>query len=177
VNAVRTAVMLMPLAGVAFLWFMGVLRNRLGAREDKFFATIFLGSGLLFVAGLSGAACAARALVETAVSIDLGLQRPAAYFFGHRMADAFMNVFGIKMAAAFMFSTCTLALRTGMFPRWLAFSGFAAGLLLLMVISNWTWIALLFPVWILAVSVHTLLAEFSRTPAQDNTTAAAGRSY
>jgi hypothetical protein len=31
-NAVRLALHLFPFAGIAFLWVMGVLRNRLGAR-------------------------------------------------------------------------------------------------------------------------------------------------
>jgi hypothetical protein len=39
-------------AGIAFLWFIGVIRDHLGDREDRFFATVFLGSGLLFVAML-----------------------------------------------------------------------------------------------------------------------------
>src|SRR4051794_13444299 len=51
-NAVRLALQLFPFAGVAFLWFIGVLRNQLGEFEDQFFATVFLGSGLLFVASL-----------------------------------------------------------------------------------------------------------------------------
>ena len=36
--------------GIFFLWFMGAVRARVGQSEDKFLATIFLGSGLLFVA-------------------------------------------------------------------------------------------------------------------------------
>ena len=47
---------LVPFAGIAFLWFIGVLRDRLGEREDSFFATVFLGSGLLFVAMLFASA-------------------------------------------------------------------------------------------------------------------------
>src|SRR5437868_10604 len=50
--AVRFAIQLVPFAGIAFLWFIGVLRNRVGALEDQFFATVFLGSGMLFVASL-----------------------------------------------------------------------------------------------------------------------------
>ena len=47
-NAVRLALNLVPFAGIACLWFMGLLRNRVGTLEDQFFATVFLGSGLLF---------------------------------------------------------------------------------------------------------------------------------
>ncbi|MGH7122085.1 MAG: hypothetical protein ACREFP_24340, partial [Acetobacteraceae bacterium] len=47
VQRVSIALNLVPFAGVAFMWFLGVLRDRLGAREDRFFATVFLGSGLM----------------------------------------------------------------------------------------------------------------------------------
>ena len=33
---------LVPVAGIAFLWFIGVIRDRLGQLEDQFFATVFL---------------------------------------------------------------------------------------------------------------------------------------
>jgi hypothetical protein len=49
-TSVRLALNLLPFAGVAFLWFMGVLRDRMGDHEDRFFASVFLGSGLLFLA-------------------------------------------------------------------------------------------------------------------------------
>jgi hypothetical protein len=41
-RAVGLALDLVPFAGIAFLWFVGVLRNRLGECEDQFFATVFL---------------------------------------------------------------------------------------------------------------------------------------
>jgi len=44
------AMNLRPLSGIAFLWFTGVVRHRLGDLEDRFFATVFLGSGLLYAA-------------------------------------------------------------------------------------------------------------------------------
>ena len=40
---------LVPFAGIAFLWFTGVIRDLLGELEDKFFATVFLGSGIIQV--------------------------------------------------------------------------------------------------------------------------------
>src|SRR4051812_18693103 len=62
---VRVALNLIPFAGLAFLWFMAVLRDRVGLLEDRFFATVFLGSGLLFVAMLFAAAAVARGLLDT----------------------------------------------------------------------------------------------------------------
>ena len=49
-TTLELAMNLVPFAGIAFLWFVGALRDRLGAREDRFFATLFLGSGLLVLA-------------------------------------------------------------------------------------------------------------------------------
>ena len=53
---------LMPFAGIAFLWFIGVVRDGFGRYEDKFFSTVFIGSGLLFLAMMfvaSGGRCRA----------------------------------------------------------------------------------------------------------------------
>jgi len=161
-NAVRLALNLVPFAGIAFLWFMGVLRNRVGALEDQFFATVFLGSGLLFVGSLFASAAAAGALVETALAVNIQQANNEIYYFVRRVSYTFLNVFAIKMAGVFMFSTCTIALRTSILPRWVAFSGFVCGVALLVVISNWLWIALLFPLWILLVSAQILVADRSQ---------------
>ena len=64
-NAVRWALDLVPFAGIAFLWFMAVLRDRLGNDEDQFFATVFFGSGLLFVGSVFAAAAITSALLES----------------------------------------------------------------------------------------------------------------
>jgi hypothetical protein len=156
-NAVRLALNLVPFAGVAFLWFMGVLRNRLGALEDQFFATVFLGSGLLLVGSLFASAAGAGALLQATPTVNIQPADDKLYYFVQHLSHAFLNVFAIKMAGVFMFSTCTIALRTGLFPRWIAFAGFICGVVLLLVISNWLWIALLFPLWILLVSAQILV--------------------
>jgi hypothetical protein len=49
-GTVSLALSLLPFAGIAFLWFMGVVRDRMGYLEDQFFSTVFFGSGLLFLA-------------------------------------------------------------------------------------------------------------------------------
>jgi hypothetical protein len=156
-RAVEVALDLVPFAGIAFLWFVGVLRNRLGEREDQFFATVFLGSGLLFVASLFGMAAVMRALVET---LARGRITSDTYYFGRRMSDALFNIFAIKMAGVFIISTCTIGLRTAIIPRCVAIIGYACALVLLLVIANWKWITFVFPLWMLLVSTYILLAEF-----------------
>ena len=64
-NWVCIALNLVPFTGIAFIWFMAVLRNRIGLLEDRFFATVFLGSGMLFVAMLFVAVAVSRGLLET----------------------------------------------------------------------------------------------------------------
>ncbi|MGD0291341.1 MAG: hypothetical protein ABSC63_17040 [Candidatus Binataceae bacterium] len=156
-NAVRFALDLVPFAGIAFLWFIGVLRNRLGELEDQFFATVFLASGLLFVACLFVAAAVMGALIE---SVAAGNIDSETYYFGRRVSDALVNLFAMKMAGVFMISACTIGLRTAIFPRWVAFSGYACALVLLVVIANWRWITLVFPIWMLLISAQILLTEF-----------------
>ena len=159
-TAVRFAVQLAPFAGIAFLWFIGVLRNRVGVLEDQFFATVFLGSGLLFVASLFTSAAFSGALVEAVASGRIRVLNSETYYLTGQLAGSFLNVFAIKMAGVFIVSTCTIVLRTGILPRWVAFSGYACALVLLLVITNWRWIALLFPLWMLVLSARILLAEF-----------------
>jgi hypothetical protein len=156
-GAVRFALDLVPFAGIAFLWFIGVLRSRLGELEDQFFATVFLASGLLFVATLFVSSAVMGALIE---SVATGNIDSEIYYFGRHITDALLNLFAMKMAGVFMFSTCTIGLRTAIFPRWLAILGYACALLLLVVIANWRWITLVFPIWMLLVSAQILLAEF-----------------
>ncbi len=163
--AVRLALALVPFAGIAFLWFMGVLRNRLGELEDKFFATVFLGSGLLFVASLFAAAALMGALIGAVAAGNLRSSDSATLYLGRRAIDALVNLFAMKMAGVFMISTCTIGLRSAIFPRWIAFAGYACALVLLLVIANWKWIQLVFPLWMLLLSVHILLVEFRSRPA------------
>ena len=89
-----------------------------------------------------------------------------------------LNVFAFKMAAVFMFTTGTIGLRTAFLPRWVALVGYACALVLLLAITNWAWIGLLFPLWVLLVSAVVLTAEFRRRPggtAGDTAVGAASR--
>ena len=64
-QSIRVALNLLPFAGIAFLWFMGVLRDRMGAKEDRFLATVSLGSGLLFLAITFASSSATGAIMTT----------------------------------------------------------------------------------------------------------------
>jgi hypothetical protein len=158
-KSIRFALNLIPFSGIAFLWFIAVLRNRVGLLEDRFFATVFLGSGMLFVAMLFTAAAVAAAMLD---SLGVAGRSPAqseAYALGRRICHELMHTYAVKMEAVFMFVTSSIGLRTAFLPRGLAFLGFAVGLTLLLVIADFAWIVLLFPAWVLLLSIYILAAE------------------
>src|SRR3954452_5170182 len=61
---IRWSLQLVPFAGIAFLLFIGVVRDQLGDVEDRLFSTVFLGSGLLFLAMLFAGAAASSSVLE-----------------------------------------------------------------------------------------------------------------
>jgi hypothetical protein len=154
------ALKMVPFTGIAFLWFMATLRYRIGLLEDRLFSTVFLGSGFLFVAMLFAAVSVSRGLLET-FTVGLPYQSDA-YRVGRVMAYALMNMFGIKMAAVFMFVTSTIGFRTGALAHWVSFVGFACGLVMLFALRDFAWIELLFPMWVLVVSIYVLCSDSPR---------------
>jgi hypothetical protein len=157
---VRFALNLIPFAAIAFLWFMGVLRNRVSTLEDRFFATAFLGSGLLFVAMLFVAAAVSQGLLATFATEGSLPARSETYAVGRATAYALMHTFAVKMSAVFMIVTSTIGLRTAVFPRWIVYVGYVAALVMLLTIADFAWIALLFPMWVLLLSAYILVADF-----------------
>ena len=164
-QSIRLALNLLPFAGIAFLWFMGVLRDRMGAREDRFLATVFLGSGLLFLAITFASSAVIGALMMAYEAIPGKVMDSGTYAFARTLAYQLVNVYALRMAGVFMISTCTLAIRIGTFPRWMAFVGYALALFLLLSIGRFGWAPLVFPLWTLTISVYVLLANFRPQPA------------
>ena len=158
-KTISFALNLLPFAGITFLWFIAVVRNRLGALEDRFFATVFLGSGLLYIAMIFTSAALAGGLIRVLINAPEILRQPGAYALGRAQILQTMNVYGIKMAGVFMFSTSTILLRTSIVPRWIAFLGYGLGAALLLSIGIIRWIPLVFPIWVVLVSVAILFED------------------
>ena len=156
---VRVSLNLIPFAGIAFLWFMAALRNRIGLYEDQVFSTVFLGSGLLFVAMLFATAAVSRGLVDTFANDNARPLQIETYQFSRGLAYSLMNTFGVRMAAVFMFVTSTIGLRTKVLARLISYIGFAGGLVLLLAITDFGWIALVFPLWGLMISAYILMTD------------------
>jgi hypothetical protein len=151
-GGITSATVLMPFAGISFLWFMGVVRDGFGRYEDRFFATVFLGSGLLFLAMMFLMTAVTGALVAS----NTGVADPAAHAevinFGKMVVLSAGKTYGLRMAAVFMISLATIWLRTGLMPRWLALTSYLAAVALLALTELSMWVTLAFPAWVLLVS-------------------------
>jgi hypothetical protein len=153
---------LAPFAGIMFLWFIAVVRDQVGSREDQFFATGFLGSGLLFVAMFFAAAALAvapavgyRYLGERApTEADIELLRSISY--------TLLFAFATRVGSVFLFTTATIGMRSGTFPRWVALTGYVLGLAMLVAVSFWDWVVLVLPGWVALLSIFILLRERAR---------------
>lgn len=154
-NATLIALYLIPFAGITFVWFLAVLRRRIGRAEDQFFSTVFLATGLLFVALLFAAGATAVAATVEARKAVAGTD-PTAFEFGRALAEALFYGFAIKMAAAFMLVSSGIGRRTGAFPRWLVAAGILAGLAMLFSVGFIEPLAIIFPIWVAIVSIILL---------------------
>ena len=164
-GTVVLALHLIPFDGIAFLWFIGVLRDRLGQREDRFFATVFFGSGLLFLAMLFAAGAIVGALVVAFAAAPAQLVDSPTFHFARAAAYIIANVYAIKVAAVFMISTSTVAMSTRFAPRWIAILGYVLALILLFGSSAMAWSITVLPAWVLLVSIHILVDNFRRPDA------------
>jgi hypothetical protein len=97
----------------------------------------------------------------TAYGIEFDrLPGSATFTVARAVAYKIMNVYAVRMAAVFTIATCTLAIRTGFVSRWIAFIGYAAALALLFAGRRIDWIVLVFPLWVLLLSLHILVGNF-----------------
>jgi hypothetical protein len=161
-NTVALAINLVPFAGIAFLWFIGVLRDRLGDLEDRFFATAFLGSGLLFLGMLFLASAMMDGILIAFAAQPDEMIGSATFQFARAAVYATINVYMLKMAVVFMITTSTIALYTAIAPRWLAIFGYALALLLLFGSYFISWSFFVFPLWVALISISILVDNLRR---------------
>jgi hypothetical protein len=153
---IRLSIGLVPFAGIAFLWFIGVVREQLGEVEDRLFSTVFMGSGLLFLAMLFGATVTSASLLAM-----LAGQRANAdvFAYGRDISQGYMSVYAMRMAAVFTISVSTAARRTAALPRWVSYLGYLIALVLLVAAGEHRWTQLVFPSWVLLVSLVILFVR------------------
>ena len=146
-------------AGIAFLWFIAVIRDQVGVKgRTASWSTVFLGSGLLFVAMLFAAAASTGGLIDSVVHHGALPPSPDMVVLARSTGYAFIYVFGVRMAAVFVLVSSAIARRTGALPRWLGVIGVAVALVLLLTISRFQIVVLVFPLWVATASVVILVA-------------------
>lgn len=150
------ATMLMPFAGIAFLWFIAVVRDGMGRAEDRFYSTVFLGSGLVFLAIMFVAMALAAGLIVASQHGESPLPVGVTHF-GAGVAVAASKTYALRMGAVFMISLATIWRKTDLMPHWLVLVTYVSALALLAISDLSAWITLAFPVWVLVVSVVILL--------------------
>jgi hypothetical protein len=156
------ALNLVPFAGVAFIWFLGVLRDRLGAKEDQFFATALLGAGLIFLVMMFVAASSVSGIVQAHFAGPAALPEGGDLALAKALSHELMQVYAFGMAALFMAVISTLALYIGFVPRRIAALGYACAALILLAGSRLSWVLFVLPGWVLLVSISILVQVSDR---------------
>ncbi len=150
------ALNLLAISSIAFLWFVAVIRRRLGTRANPFFGTVFIGSALL-VTGCwltAGVLLAAPTLTAQLQGVSVDAESAAmAVSSGLTLA----SVIATRLEAVFIVSTTTVGRLAGVLPRWLVATSYAVGLTLLVVPVPNQVLTYVFPVWVAVVSTTLLV--------------------
>jgi hypothetical protein len=159
-SRINLALGLMPFAGIAYLWFIGVVRDRLGEYEDKFFSTVFFGSSLVFIGLVFIAMAIAGGILATYPVISKEAPDTTVIYFARALMLHISNVYALRMAGVTMISLGTIWMRTGLMPRWLAVVTFSLALVLLVVVNFSPWFTLTYPAWVTLISLYILWMRF-----------------
>lgn len=159
-RAAGIATTLLPFAGIAFLWFIGVLRSELGDREDKFFATVMMGSGLLYVAMTFMSGATSGALLLLVNSGYPGTDHTLGALQTLTMEIA--GTYGARMAAVFVLSVTTIGRKAQIMSKPIVVIGYIVALALIFAPPLTRWMQLLFPLWVMLLSVMVLIRARKR---------------
>jgi hypothetical protein len=154
---------LVPFAGIALLWFTGVIRDQLKDREDRFFATIFFGSGiiivlLLFIWGALLGTIMRIATLETLGVIDSF--STDIYIYSIVLMNEIIGNIGLRMTGVYMTAVGTLWNRTKLMPRWITIITYILALGFLLAAERIREARFIFPVWVFVVSVYILILNY-----------------
>jgi len=152
---------LVPFVGIAFIWFVAAVRQRIGHGEGLFFSTVFLSSALLFVVTIFVTGAAGGAVLAAVES--LGVRRAAEVAaFSRALGYALLFGFAVKMGAMFMLVVASIGRQADAVPRWMILLSTALGVVTLIANSFWDPIALVFPAWVAVVSLFLIRASLAR---------------
>jgi hypothetical protein len=157
-NAVSLALSLIPFAGIAFFWFTGVIRDHIGEREDRFFATVFLGSGIAYVVLMFIFAATIGAIFGTYTLADDLLVDSDIYIFGFMFMNEILGNYVLRIAGVYMLSIGTWT-RADVMPRWLTIITYLLALVFLFFAVSIREARYVFPAWVFLTSVYILITN------------------
>jgi hypothetical protein len=123
---------------------------------------VLFGSGLLYLAMMFVSAALAGSLLSSYAIMPTQLIDSGMYTFSRALMWRISNVYAIRMAGVFMISLGTISVRTRIIPRWLAFLTYGLALVLLLSIGYSLWVTLIFPAWVLVISIDILVVNLRR---------------
>ena len=158
--AAAVVLVLVPFAGIAFLWFTGVMRDLLGDLEDRFFATVFLGSGIILVVMLFVWASAYGAMFGAYQAVGDELNDFDIFIYATAFANQILGNYFLRMASVYMLSIGSLWTRTKAVPRWLTIVTYLVAVPFLLFAGALRSARVLFPAWVLLVSIFILILNY-----------------
>ena len=152
------ALILATISAVAFLWFVAVIRRRIGEREDKFFATVFFGSALVYVSLwlVAASVVASPAVLDSLSGMALTWD---VYLLIEGLVGSLLVYAAPRIQAVFVASTSSMYLRTGVVPKWLGYLGLLLAVAMFFLPIVWTPIGLGLPAFVLLSSIVVLFTR------------------
>jgi hypothetical protein len=158
---------LIPFAGLCFLWFTGVMRDLLGELEDKFLSTVSLGSGIIMVVMMFVWAATYGAIFSTYKLVGDGLTDLNVFIYVTAFHNELIGNYLLRMGAVYMLSSSMLWVRTKVVPRWLIIVTMIVGLAFLLFAPELLWARFLGPAWGLMVSIFILISNLRPNQQRD----------
>jgi hypothetical protein len=156
-RSVTLGLNLIPFAGIAFFWFTGVIRDHIGDREDRFFATVFLGSGIAFVVLLFIYAAILGAIYGTySLAANLLVDNDI-FIFGFVLVNEIVGNYTLRIAGVYMLSIGTIWTRAEVMPRWLSLLTYLLSLVFVFFAGSIREARFVFPGWVFLTSVYILI--------------------
>ena len=160
---------LVPFAGIAFLWFTGVIRDRLRDREDRFFATIFFGSGIIYVLLLFLWGAILGTILRLTAMEQFGddvLFSSGVVTYALILMNEINGNFALRMAGVYMSAVGTIWNRTKLMPRWLILLTYLLALGFLVAADRFREARYIFPAWVLIISIYILILNYRSADTQ-----------
>jgi hypothetical protein len=141
-----------PFAGLAFLVFMMAFRALLDRPADLG-QGVQLASGVVFLCMLFAGTAAAGAVALMLHFADVPAPPVSVDRVLSSVGYGLVFVYGVRVAGMFTITTTTLARKAGLMPRWLAVLSYLMAAFLLLTTTTQPATLLVYPAWVLLVSL------------------------